>query len=186
MLRSKFAKQRSKEFEGAAANIQSSDLCQKVVLLFLRKRHFGFCRKILPVFLCNWHFLTFLSVCGCQNIFLQTAFHIRWMLFDQNFLCNEMSRCTSLHISEQCKEFLLAINISPLNRQSKLWQAALLICRNLVSNSTYMFPTNFERREHFLNDIAFQIILASTKPVFFLAISSPKGIKKLGVCLTKM
>ena len=61
MLRSKFAKQRSKEFEGAAANIQSSDLCQKVVLLFLRKRHFGFCRKVLPVFLCNRHFLTFLS-----------------------------------------------------------------------------------------------------------------------------
>ena len=77
MLRSKFAKQRSKEFEGAAANIQSSDLCQKVVLLFLRKRRFGFCWKVLPVFLCNRHFLTFLSVCSCQNVFLQTAFHIR-------------------------------------------------------------------------------------------------------------
>ena len=82
MLRSKFAKQRSKEFEGAAANIQSSDLCQKVVLLFLRKRHFGFCPK---TFTCISLQSAFPHIfVGMQNVFLQTAFHIRWMLFDQN------------------------------------------------------------------------------------------------------
>ena len=56
-----------------AADTQSSYLCQKVVLLFLRIQHSGFLRESFLLFLCNRHFLAFLSAAKMFSFQLRFA-----------------------------------------------------------------------------------------------------------------